>query len=67
MLYMYPSFQGATALFDMIEYYESCIRLNISYNKTIGVRGWQSCARMMKKVRLQTTILVILPNHQTTS
>ena len=43
-------FQGTVALFDMIEHYESCNRLNISNNRTIGVRGWQACARLMKKV-----------------
>ena len=42
--------QGAIALFDMIEYYESCTKLNLSFNKNIGIRGWQSCARMLKKV-----------------
>ena len=42
--------QSAVALFDMVEYYESCTRLNISHNKNIGIRGWQSCARMTKKV-----------------
>ncbi|ELT97355.1 hypothetical protein CAPTEDRAFT_218827 [Capitella teleta] len=41
--------ESAVALFDMIEYYESCTRLNISYNRNLGVRGWQSCARMLKK------------------
>ena len=43
-------FQGTVALFDMIEHYESCNRLNISNNRTIGIRGWQACARLMKKV-----------------
>ena len=41
-------------MFDMIEYYHSATRLNISYNK-IGLRGWQACSRMLKKV--QNTIL----------
>ena len=36
-------------MFDMIEYYHSATRLNISYNK-IGLRGWQACSRMLKKV-----------------
>lgn len=43
--------QGATALFDMIEYYESATHLNISFNKHIGSRGWQAAAHMMRKVR----------------
>lgn len=44
----YP--QGASALFDMIEYYESATHLNISFNKHIGTRGWQAAAHMMRKV-----------------
>ncbi|MGH0161410.1 UNVERIFIED_CONTAM: hypothetical protein FKN15_041266 [Acipenser sinensis] len=40
---------GASALFDMIEYYESATHLNVSFNKHIGTRGWQAAAHMMKK------------------
>ncbi|XP_078097926.1 uncharacterized protein LOC144511442 [Mustelus asterias] len=40
---------GASALFDMIEYYESATQLNISFNKHIGTRGWQAAAHMMRK------------------
>nr|Q1L994.1 RecName: Full=Protein phosphatase 1 regulatory subunit 37; AltName: Full=Leucine-rich repeat-containing protein 68 [Danio rerio]CAK04639.1 novel protein [Danio rerio] len=40
---------GASALFDMIEYYESATHLNISNNKHIGTRGWQAAAHMMRK------------------
>ncbi|XP_067276164.1 protein phosphatase 1 regulatory subunit 37 isoform X2 [Pseudorasbora parva] len=40
---------GASALFDMIEYYESATHLNISSNKHIGTRGWQAAAHMMRK------------------
>ncbi|XP_069004241.1 protein phosphatase 1 regulatory subunit 37 [Embiotoca jacksoni] len=40
---------GASALFDMIEYYESATHLNISFNKHIGTRGWQAAAHMVKK------------------
>ncbi|KAM9048619.1 protein phosphatase 1 regulatory subunit 37 isoform 2-T2 [Megaptera novaeangliae] len=43
------SAQGASALFDMIEYYESATHLNISFNKHIGTRGWQAAAHMMRK------------------
>ncbi|XP_074990554.1 protein phosphatase 1 regulatory subunit 37 isoform X2 [Calonectris borealis] len=43
------SFVGASALFDMIEYYESATHLNISFNKHIGTRGWQAAAHMMRK------------------
>ncbi|KAM9631697.1 uncharacterized protein ACIGJ3_017102 [Trichechus inunguis] len=40
---------GASALFDMIEYYDSATHLNISFNKHIGTRGWQAAAHMMRK------------------
>uniref|UniRef100_UPI00358E7811 protein phosphatase 1 regulatory subunit 37-like n=1 Tax=Myxine glutinosa TaxID=7769 RepID=UPI00358E7811 len=40
---------GASALFDMIEYYESAVHLNISCNKHIGLRGWQAAASLIKK------------------
>ncbi|XP_069602925.1 protein phosphatase 1 regulatory subunit 37 [Ranitomeya imitator] len=40
---------GASALFDMIEYYESATHLNISFNKHIGTRGWQAATHMMRK------------------
>ncbi|XP_041352316.1 protein phosphatase 1 regulatory subunit 37-like isoform X2 [Gigantopelta aegis] len=39
----------AVALFDMIEYYDSACQLNISFNKNIGVRGWQACARLIRR------------------
>jgi protein phosphatase 1 regulatory subunit 37 len=41
--------ETAVIMFDLLDYYESCQRLNISYNKNLGVRGWQACARFMKK------------------
>ncbi|RMC22948.1 hypothetical protein DUI87_00046 [Hirundo rustica rustica] len=40
---------GASALFDMIEYYESATHLNIGSNKHLGARGWQAAAHMMRK------------------
>lgn len=43
--------ESSVALFDMVEYYESAVHLNISGNENIGVRGWQACSRMIKKVR----------------
>ncbi|CAI6361207.1 unnamed protein product [Macrosiphum euphorbiae] len=39
----------AIALFDMLDFYESAICLNISSNNDIGTRGWQACARTLKK------------------
>lgn len=44
------NFQTAIALFDMLDFYESAICLNISSNNDIGTRGWQACARTLKKV-----------------
>ncbi|XP_033607149.1 uncharacterized protein LOC111863928 isoform X3 [Cryptotermes secundus] len=43
--------ESSVALFDMVEYYESAVHLNISGNENIGVRGWQACSRMIKKTR----------------
>ncbi|NXX53398.1 PPR37 phosphatase, partial [Scopus umbretta] len=48
---------GASALFDMIEYYESATHLNISFNKHIGTRGWQAAAHMMRKVCAHSRII----------
>ncbi|XP_014780741.1 protein phosphatase 1 regulatory subunit 37 isoform X1 [Octopus bimaculoides] len=39
----------AEALFDMIEYYDSTMKLNMSFNKDIGIRGWQACSNMIRK------------------
>ncbi|KAK7070928.1 hypothetical protein SK128_002791, partial [Halocaridina rubra] len=39
----------AIPLFDMIEFYDSATQLNISCNSKIGFRGWQACARMLKR------------------
>lgn len=36
-------------LVDMIEFYDSATQLNISCNTGIASRGWQACARMLKK------------------
>lgn len=43
-------YQSAVALFDMVEYYESACKVNIAFNKNISGRGWQGCARMIRKV-----------------
>ncbi|GFY72423.1 protein phosphatase 1 regulatory subunit 37 [Trichonephila inaurata madagascariensis] len=52
---------GAAAFFDMIEYYDSAVQLNISFTKHIDCRGWQACSRMLKK----TTSLVNLNARST--
>ena len=50
-IYISLSFpQSAVVWFDMIEYYESTCHLNISFNKNIGVRGWQACSRLIRRV-----------------
>ncbi|UMM34523.1 hypothetical protein L5515_007561 [Caenorhabditis briggsae] len=38
----------AISLGEMIEFYDSCVRLNLSFNKQIDVRGW---AAMFKSIR----------------
>ena len=38
-------------LVDMIEFYDSATQLNISCNTNIATRGWQACARMLKKTQ----------------
>ena len=60
-------FQSAVALFDMIEFYESCTKLNLAFNKNICTRGWQSCSSMLRKVRLNVMsneiqyIIILVP------
>ncbi|KAL8619651.1 hypothetical protein ACOMHN_019706 [Nucella lapillus] len=48
--------ETAVAWFDMIEYYESTCYLNISFNKNIGVRGWQACSRLIRRTPCLTTL-----------
>jgi len=51
---------GATALFEMIEYYESATHLDISGNTNLGlsIRAWESFNRMLNKtVCLQHLVL----------
>lgn len=40
---------SASALFDIIEYYEAANELDISENRNILNRGWQACISMVKK------------------
>ncbi|XP_033634987.1 protein phosphatase 1 regulatory subunit 37-like [Asterias rubens] len=42
--------EAAAALFDMMEFYESAIRLVIASNRSIGARGWQAASRLLKRV-----------------
>ncbi|XP_050359967.1 uncharacterized protein LOC126779878 isoform X2 [Nymphalis io] len=41
--------EGAEALFDMIEYYESTSSLCIFGPRLFGIRGWQAASRMIKR------------------
>lgn len=40
---------SATALFDMIEYYEAANEIDISENRNITNRGWAACINMVKR------------------
>ncbi|XP_045172941.2 protein phosphatase 1 regulatory subunit 37-like [Mercenaria mercenaria] len=46
----------AVALFEMVEYYESACKLNISFNKGIGPRGWMSCSKLVRRTPCLTFI-----------
>lgn len=50
---------SATAIFDMIEYYEACNELNISENTNIKNRGWQSCKSNLWERHLSANNIVI--------
>ncbi|XP_032883580.1 protein phosphatase 1 regulatory subunit 37-like [Amblyraja radiata] len=39
---------GASALFDMMEYYDSTLCLSISFSRTIGTRGWRAAAQLIR-------------------
>ncbi|XP_045783444.1 uncharacterized protein LOC123879656 isoform X2 [Maniola jurtina] len=41
--------EGAEALFDMVEYYESTTVLCLIGPRQFGIRGWQAASRMIKK------------------
>ncbi|XP_072893678.1 protein phosphatase 1 regulatory subunit 37 [Hemitrygon akajei] len=40
---------GASALFDMMEYYDSTLCLRISFSRNIGRRGWMAAAQLIQK------------------
>ncbi|XP_072107552.1 uncharacterized protein [Mobula birostris] len=40
---------GASALFDMMEYYDSTLCLRISFSRNIGTRGWMAAAQLIQK------------------
>ncbi|XP_059608094.1 protein phosphatase 1 regulatory subunit 37 [Phlebotomus argentipes] len=48
---------SASAMFDMIEFYEAATELDISENCCISHRGWQACAAMIKKSQALNALL----------
>ncbi|CAL2044606.1 unnamed protein product [Caenorhabditis brenneri] len=46
--YTFLDDESAISLGEMIEYYDSCVRLNLSFNKQIDMRGWTA---MFKSIR----------------
>ncbi|XP_055677373.1 mucin-5AC [Lutzomyia longipalpis] len=48
---------SASAMFDMIEFYEAATELDISENRAISHRGWQACAAMIKKSQALNILL----------
>ncbi|XP_078089257.1 protein phosphatase 1 regulatory subunit 37 [Mustelus asterias] len=40
---------GASALFDILEYYDSAVHLSISFTQHIGNRGWMAAAQLIRK------------------
>lgn len=47
---------SAQALFEMIEYYEAANEVDISENRNITARGWQSCINMIKRSHALQTL-----------
>ena len=43
------AFQGATAILEMVEFYQSACKINLAYNPKMGMRGWQTLCRMLRK------------------
>lgn len=44
--YAFLDDEAVVALADMLEYYDSALRLNLSFNQHIGLRGWQALAKV---------------------
>lgn len=47
--YTFLDDNSAVALGEMIEFYDLCVKLNLSFNNQINVRGWTSIFRAVKK------------------
>ncbi|UYV63400.1 PPP1R37 [Cordylochernes scorpioides] len=41
--------EAASALFDMVEYYESARSISLASNRSMDSLGWQACSRLLKK------------------
>lgn len=37
-------------MFEMIEFYETAVKISMSSVKGIGMRGWQAASKMIRKV-----------------
>ena len=48
--YSYLEDEATVAMAEMLEYYESTLKLNLSFNQKIGVRGWAAIFRLLKHV-----------------
>ena len=44
------NFQCAVILAEILEYYDSAVKLNLSFNKQIGIRGWTALCRAIRMV-----------------
>lgn len=41
--------EAAVALFEMVEFYETAVKISMSSVKGISIRGWQAASKMMRK------------------
>lgn len=42
--------QVAVTIFDLLQYYQSCVKLIMNRSTNLGTRGWQAWTRLMKQV-----------------
>uniref|UniRef100_A0A914VZF3 Uncharacterized protein n=1 Tax=Plectus sambesii TaxID=2011161 RepID=A0A914VZF3_9BILA len=54
--YTFLDDETAVALAELLEYYDSAVKLNLSFNQHIGLRGWQAIFRMLKNSPCLQTI-----------
>lgn len=48
--------EAAVALFEMVEFYETAVKISMSSVKGIGMRGWQAASKMIRKSSCLQTI-----------